>query len=34
MASKDEREFDSGVTGGTDGPGLGEDFSREEMVAE
>ena len=34
MASKDEREFDSGVTGGTDVPALEEDFSLEEILAE
>ena len=34
MASKDEREFDSGLTGGTDVPALEEDFSLEEILAE
>ena len=33
MASKDEREFDSGLTGGTDVPALEEDFSLEEIMA-
>ena len=33
MASKDEREFDSGLTGGTDVPALEEDFSLEEILA-
>ena len=34
MASKDEREFDSGLTGGTDVPASEEDFSLEEILAE
>ncbi|MFR4089110.1 MAG: hypothetical protein ACLT1A_15020 [Dysosmobacter sp.] len=34
MASKDEREFDSGLTGGTGVPALEEDFSLEEILAE
>mgnify|MGYP006071565051 CR=1 FL=1 len=34
MASKDERVFDSGLTGGTDVPASEEDFSLEEILAE